>query len=92
MSGAEPPDGSHISENDLVPIICWIDNRKGMASDPGPGLGLIERSRITGDVPDAFSEGELTIYNGLPGELHTKFSQHTLDFSGGNFAFELDKD
>jgi hypothetical protein len=49
-------------------------------------------ARIPGDVPDAFSEGDLTIYNGLPGELHTKFSQHTLDFSGGNFAFELDKD
>lgn len=77
----------NINENDLVPIICWIDNREGVASDPGPCLGLIKRSRITGDAPDVFSEGDLTVYNGLSGEMYAKFSEQTLDFSNGKFAF-----
>jgi hypothetical protein len=77
-----------IRKDNLVPAICWIFNRVGQASDPGPALGLIERARaLQHNWAELCSEGELIVYDGLPPDLSAQYREHILDFRGGKFEF-----
>ncbi len=77
----------YIESNDLVPIISWIFNREGEEDNPGPVLGLIERSRVAGHETEGYSDSGLVVYNGLPDDLRMRFRHHVLDCDERAFEF-----
>lgn len=81
-----------IRRDNLVPAICWIFNRVGQASNPGPALGLIEHARaMQHNWVELCSEGELIVYDGLPSDMSARYRDHILDFQGGKFEFVTER-
>ncbi|WP_315719820.1 MULTISPECIES: hypothetical protein [unclassified Bradyrhizobium] len=72
---------------DFVPVIVWIYNRSDADDNPGPSLGLLDRSQANIESMEHFTDGKVTVYNGLPDDLRQKYQTSVLDFIDNNFEF-----
>jgi hypothetical protein len=77
-----------IAQENYVPAIGWIFNRRGNEDDPGPTLCFFERSRVERMQP--YEDTELLIYDSLPQWLADAVQGAVLDLVEGNFNFVRD--
>lgn len=66
-------------DEDVAPVIVWVDNRSGESSDPGPTLAIRAVSGADGLESVAIKEGIL-LYNALPPDQARKHETSSLDF------------
>lgn len=77
-----------IEEENYVPAIGWLFNRRGDESDPGPTLCFFERSRVKELQP--YEGTDLLIYDSMPQEMSEFLVDCELDLIDGNFNFVKD--